>query len=100
MMGTVTFTIDLKAEGYEGQVWGTTTFGYDADSGYELSTRFNTLPESIDVSGGTFDSASRTFTFADAEATTTIRFESPDRFMVTTRMASGETVESYRFTRT
>ena len=91
--------IDLKAEGFDAQVWGTSTFGYDTDSGFGLSTRFNTMQEAIDVSGGTFDAATRTFTFADSEATTLIRFQTPDRFTVTTTMG-GETVESYTLTRT
>ena len=90
--------IDLKADGIDAQVWGTTTLGYDDDQGFELSTRFNTLPDSIDVSGGTFSQSNRTFTFSDPEATTTIRFETPDRFTVTTRMGS-DTVESYTVTR-
>ena len=90
--------IDLQAEGFDGTVWGTTTLGYDADSGYEMNTRFNTVPDSLEVSGGSFSSGNRTFTFADAEAVTTIRFETPDRFHVRTE-ASGTTVESYTFTR-
>ena len=44
--------IDLKAGGFDDQIWGTSTFGYDADNGFELSTRFNTLSDSIDVAGG------------------------------------------------
>lgn len=88
--------IDLQAEGFEGQVWGTSTLGYNQASGYEMSTRFNTLPDAVEVSGGTF--GNRTFTFADAEGTTVIRFETPDRFTVTTTVSS-EVVESYVFTR-
>jgi len=91
--------IDLKADGFDGQVWGTSTLGYTSDEGYEMSTRFNTLTDSLELSGGFFDAGSRSFTWSDAEATTTIRFETPDRFTVETR-ANGETVESYRFTRT
>ena len=90
--------IDLKAEGFDGQIWGTTTLGYDANSGFEISTRFNTLPDSLEVSGGRFDSGSRTFDFTDSAGTTLIRFETPDRFSVTTTMDS-RTVESYVFTR-
>ena len=90
--------IDLKAEGIDGQIWGTTTLGYNADTGYELNTRFNTMPDAIEVSGGRFDQGSRTFTFADAEGTTLISFETPDRFTLTTTMG-GQTVESYVFTR-
>lgn len=91
--------IDLKAEGLDQQIWGTTTLGYDADSGFELSTRFNTLPDNIEVGGGSFDSASRTFTFSDADGRTTIRFETPDRFRVETRDGNGRTIESYQVTR-
>ena len=90
--------IDLKADGFDDQIWGTSTFGYDANNGFELSTRFNTLPDSIDAAGGTFDSNRRTFTFADSAGTTTIRFETPDRFNIIT-VAGGSTVESYTFTR-
>ena len=90
--------IDLKAEGIDTQVWGTTTLGYNADTGYELSTRFNTIADAIEVTGGRFDQGSRTFTFSDAAGTTLIRFETPDRFTVTTTM-SGQTVESYTLTR-
>lgn len=90
--------IDLNADGLDGQVWGTTTLGYNADTGYEMSTRFNTVPDSIDVSGGRFDGGSRTFTWSDAGGVTIIRFESPDRFFVETRL-NDATVESYRFTR-
>lgn len=90
--------IDLRADGFDGQVWGTSTLGYDAASGFELSTRFNTVPDSIEIRGGSFDSTTRTFTFADAEGTTLMRFETPDRFTVTTTI-DGETVESYTLTR-
>ena len=90
--------IDLKAEGFDNQVWGTTTLGYDTDSGFELSTRFNTMPDPLDISGGTFNSSSRTFTFSDEEGTTTIRFDNPDRSYVQT-VAGGQTLESYTFTR-
>ncbi len=90
--------IDLKADGVDGQIWGTSTLGYSSDEGYEISTRFNTLPDSVDLSGGFFDAGSRSFTWSDAEATTTIRFETPDRYTVETR-AGGKTVESYQITR-
>jgi len=90
--------IDLKADGLTGQVWGTSTLGYDQDSGVELTTRFSTLPDALELSGGTFDSDLRAFTFADAEGTTVIRFETPDRFTVTT-IVDGATVESYGFSR-
>ena len=91
--------IDFKAEGLDQQIWGTTTLGYDGDTGFELSTRFNTLPDNIEVGGGTFDSSRRTFTFGDSDGQTTIRFETPDRFVVQTVDSNGQTVESYQVTR-
>ena len=90
--------IDLKADGFSGQVWGTSTMAYDSDNGFSLNTMFNTLEQPIEVDGGSFNSAGRTFTFADALGTTTITFQNPDQFSVTTTV-SGDTVESYRFTR-
>jgi hypothetical protein len=91
--------IDLQLEGFDGQIWGTSTLGYDANSGYSLSTRFNTSPDALEVQGGTFSGDTRTFRFSDAAGTTTLEFSTPDRFTVTT-MAGGETVESYTFSRT
>lgn len=94
--------IDFKADGFDQQIWGTTTFGYDADTGFEFNTRFSTLPDALEASGGTFDSTSRSFIFADADYRTTIRFETPDRFTVsTTTRANGRdyTLESYQLTR-
>jgi len=88
--------IDLQVEGFDGQIWGTSTLGYDANSGYSLSTRFNTSPDALEVQGGTFSGDTRTFRFSDALGTTTLKFSTPDRFTVTT-MAGGETVESYTF---
>lgn len=90
--------IDLKADGLTGQVWGTSTLGYDQDSGFELTTRFSTLPDALELRGGTFDSDRRAFTFTDSEGTTVIEFQTPDRFTVTTT-ADGATVESYVFSR-
>lgn len=91
--------IDLTVEGYDdAQVWGSTTFGYDEPQGYGMSTRFNTLPEPIRLSG-VFDQPTRTFTYTDEEGTVRIRFENPDRFRVETTIA-GNVVESYQFTRT
>jgi len=52
----------------------------------------------IDLRADGFDSNSRSFTFADPAGTTTIRFETPDRFTIKT-VAAGNTVESYTFTR-
>ena len=93
--------VDFKAEGFDDQIWGSTTLGYNRDSGFELSTRFSTVPDSIDVSGGRFDAGSRSFEFSDATAITVIRFQTPDRFHLTTTMRdSGEVVESSEFTRT
>ncbi len=91
--------IDLQIEGIEGQIWGTTMLGYSSESGYSISSRFNTLPDAIGYEGGTFDAPGRTFSFGDDQGVTSIRFATPDRFTVTTTMA-GETVESYTFTRT
>ena len=91
--------IDFKVDGYDGQIWGTSTLGYDSDSGFGLSTRFNTMPDALEVSGGRFDSGSRTFTFSDAQGQTLIQFQTPDRYTVTT-MFGGNTVESYVVTRT
>lgn len=91
--------IDLRADGLTGQVWGTSTLGYDAEFGFEISTRFSTLPDAIELGGGTFSSSSRAFTFIDPEGTTVISFETPDRFTVTTTV-DGTPVESYVFSRT
>ena len=91
--------IDLQVEGFDGEIWGTSTFGYDADSGYSLSTRFNTSPDAMEFQGGTFRTEARTFNFSDDLGTTTLQFSTPDRFTVTT-MVGEETVESYTFTRT
>ena len=88
--------IDLKADGFEGQVWGTTTLGYDAQTGFSLNTQFNTLDQEISVSGGSYNN--RVFTFSDAAGTTVIRFETPDSYTAVTTVG-GQTVESYRFTR-
>jgi len=90
--------IDLQAQGITEQVWGTSTLGYDPDSGFELITRFSTLPDPLEIGGGNFDSSSRKFTFAESEGTTVIHFETPDRFAITTTI-KGATVESYVFTR-
>ncbi len=91
--------IDLEAEGFEGQIWGTTTLGYDSDTGFEISTRFNTIPEAIEASGGTFDRGRRSFLFGGDDYRTTIRFDSPDRFLVETTDSNGRTVESYQVDR-
>lgn len=90
--------VDLKIEGIDAQVWGTTMMGYDGRGGYSMSTRFNTYPDSIDAEYGRWDAAQRAFIFDDSGGNTTLSFSTPDRFSVTTRV-SGNTVESYTFTR-
>ena len=90
--------VDLRVEGFEGQIWGTSTLGYDADSGFSVST----LADNLEISGGTFDRAGRSFVFTSAAGATAIRFETPDRFTVSTTVrvnGSEQTLESYRFTR-
>jgi len=90
--------LDLKIEGLSGQVWGTTTMGYDGRNGYNLSTRFNTLSDALSADYGRWDSAQRAFTFDDGVNKTTFLFKTPDRFSVTTT-SGGSTLESYTFTR-
>lgn len=90
--------LDLKIEGISGQVWGTTTMGYDGRNGYNLSTRFNTLPDALSADYGRWDAAQRTFIFDDGGTKTSFLFMTPDRFSVTTT-SGGSTVESYTFTR-
>jgi len=95
--------IDLKVTGMDQQVWGTSTIGYDKNEGYNISTRFNTLPESMRATGGTFDQNSRSFTFKGSNYRLIVRFQTPDRFTVETFATSGgseQQVESYTFTRT
>jgi len=95
--------IDLKVTGVDQQVWGTSTIGYDKNEGYNISTRFNTLPEPMRAAGGTFDQNNRTFTFKGSDYRLIVRFQTPDRFTVETFAASGSSeqqVESYTFTRT
>lgn len=91
--------IDLKVQGLEGQIWGTTMLGYSADNGYSISSRFNTSPDSFGFASGTFDSAQRSFSFIDGQDVTSIRFSTPDRFTATTT-SGARTLESYTFTRT
>jgi len=92
--------IDLQASGLETQIWGSSTLGYDADEGYSISTRLNTSPEPLRAANGKFDATSRTFTFPDDDATVSISFQTPDIYTIETKLDSGETVESYRLTRT
>ena len=77
---------------------GTTTMGYDGRNGYNLSTRFNTLPDALSADYGRWDAAQRAFIFDDGVSKTTFLFMTPDRFSVTTT-SGGSTVESYTFTR-
>ena len=90
--------VDLQVEGIAAQIWGTTTLGYEGRNGYNMSSRFNTLPDSLDADFGRWDAAQRAFIFDDNVGNTTLSFSTPDRFTVTTR-SGGKTVESYTFTR-
>lgn len=91
--------INLNIQGIDQQIWGTSTLGFDGRTGYSISSRFNTTPDSIDADNGRWDGAQRAFIFESGGANTTVRFSSPDRFTVTTTL-SGSTIESYTFTRT
>ena len=90
--------IDLQATGVTTQVWGTSMLGYEPGDGYSISTRMNTVPEPLRAENGTFDQASRSFSFSGTDYQVRIAFETPDRFTVLTT-SKGETVESYRFTK-
>lgn len=90
--------LDLRIEGISSQVWGTTTLGYDGQSGYSMSSRFNTNPDSIDADFGRWDAAQRAFLFDDRNVRTSVIFTSPDSFSVTTT-SGGTTIESLAFTR-
>ena len=89
--------LDLKVEGSNLQIWGTSTLGYDGRNGYSMSSRFNTTPDSIDADFGRWDPAQRAFIFDDGTTKTLINFMSPDRFSVTTTSGS-TTIESLTFT--
>lgn len=94
--------IDMQVPGHDKQIWGSSMLGYDDGEGYNITSRFNTLSEPIRLSGGKYDSSTRTFTFSEPDMKVSIRFESPDRFITETFISSGENqqkVESYRFTR-
>ena len=94
--------IDIEIPGVETRVWGKSMLGYDQDDGYNITTRFNTLPEPVRLSGGEFSTSTRTFTFSESGFRVVIRFENPDRFTTDTFITSNgndEQVESYRFTR-
>lgn len=91
--------IDLQASGVSTPMWGTSTFGYEPGDGYSINTRMNTIPEPLHAENGTFDQASRSFSFSGTDYQVRITFETPDRFTVETT-SNGQTVESYRFTRT
>ncbi len=95
--------IDLKVTGVDKQIWGTSTIGYDKNNGYNIITRFNTIPEPLRSAGGTFDHNSRSFTFKGPDYRLIFRFQSPDRFTAETFVTTGgeeRKVESYTFTRT
>jgi len=96
--------LDLQIQGFEGQVWGSATFGYDATSGYTMTTRFNTAPTPFRFSGS-FDSGSGTMSLQEYDyeggaqmkevpARMFIQFQGPDRFTIETRI-QGQLVESY-----
>ena len=91
--------IDLTVTGIDTQIWGSSMLGYDPGAGYSINTRLNTLPEPLRTENGRFDQSSRSFTFTGADYRVVIRFETPDRFSLETT-SNGQTVESYRFTRT
>ena len=94
--------IDLQISGSDEQVWGSSTFGYDPAEGYNISTRFNTVPEPFRVTGGSFDQGDRTFTFEDPDGRVVITFLNPDRFTSDTFAMVGAQemqIESYTFTR-
>lgn len=90
--------VDLKVQGIDVPLWGTSTMGYDERSGYSVSTRFNTVPDSMDIKSGRWDASQRAFIFDGENATTIMRFATPDRFTVDTTLAGSE-IESYTFTR-
>ena len=93
--------MDVQVEGVAVKVWGESLMGYDDDVGYTYSSRINTLPEPFNATGS-FDAASRTFTFTNGADRMLVRFENPDRFSLETFDASAageQKVESYRFTR-
>jgi len=94
--------IDLKVTGLETQLWGTSTLGYVEDGGYTITTRFNTLPEPVRASGGTFDRSESSFNFKGPDFNVTIKFIDINHFAAETNVITGgdqQTVESYRFTR-
>ena len=91
--------IDLKATGIDTHVWGNSMLSYDTKSGYSLSTRLNTVAKPIRISGGSFDTTKRTFSFPGDGAKVYIRFETPNRYIVETVLDSGDKVESYTLTR-
>lgn len=90
--------VDLNVQGIDVPLWGTSTMGYSDQSGYSVSTRFNTVPEPMEIDNGRWDASQRAFIFDSEDATTNMVFSTPDRFMVTTTLAGSE-IESYTFTR-
>jgi len=94
--------IDIEIPGMETRIWGTSMLGYDQDDGYNITTRFNTLPEPLRLSGGEFSATNRTFTFSASGIRVVLRFENPDRFTADTFVINNgveQQIESYRFTR-
>ena len=94
--------IDLEVTGVDSQVWGTSTIGYDKDDGYNISTRFNTLPEPLRTTAGSWNQPSRSFNFKGSGYRLIVRFDTPDRFTVETFITTGcseQQIESFKFTR-
>ncbi len=100
--------VDLRIEGFDGQLWGTSTLGFEASSGYTLTSRFNTLPEPGRFTGS-WDAGNTMFSFrevlwqggtsmSEGQARVYIRFNGPDRFIMETRL-DGLEVERYTATR-
>lgn len=95
--------IDVAVPGVDTPIWGTSMLGYEDGQGYNITTRFNTLPDPLRISGGTFAASTRTFTFAAPGTRIVVRFENPDRFTTETFVTANgreQQIESYRFTRT
>lgn len=94
--------IDIEIPGVETQIWGTSMLGFTEGGGFNITTRFNTLPEPFRISGGTFSASNRTFTFSGSNAKLVVSFDNPDRYTIetfVTNNGSEQKIESYRFTR-
>ncbi len=87
--------VDIKATSMAQQIWGTSVMGFNGQTGYSISTRFNIAPDSIDIDNGSFEIASRSFEFEEEGYRCKIKFKTPDHFTVLTTDPAGETVESY-----